>query len=114
MIISEYVNIFGYGSLVNRRTRPHELAATPVRVRNWRRSWSHCVETELGKVCALTIAPHGEAEVAGVVVPEHRDGLSGLDAREKGYERIRFSLVADKPQISPAQGCLETFPYVSP
>jgi glutathione-specific gamma-glutamylcyclotransferase len=61
----------------------------------------------------LTITPHAEAEVAGVVIPEHRDDLSGLDAREEGYQRIRLTLVADKPRISPAQAGLETFTYVS-
>jgi hypothetical protein len=113
VIASEYVRIFGYGSLVNRDARRHDLVARPARITGWRRSWSHCVETEHGRVCALTIAPNAEAEVAGVVVLEHRDNLSALDAREKGYQRVRLVLVAEEPPISPDRAGLESFTYIS-
>jgi cation transport protein ChaC len=113
MTTSEHVQIFGYGSLVNRRTRRAHLVAGPARASGWRRSWSHCVETENGKVCALTIVPNAEAEVAGVVVLEHRDHLPALDAREIGYQRVPISVVADEPPILPAPGHQESFSYTS-
>jgi hypothetical protein len=113
MILSEYVQIFGYGSLVNRRTRRNDLIARPVRACGWRRSWNHCVETENGRVCALTITPNALAEVDGVVVLEHRDNLAILDAREKGYQRVQISIVADELPSVPTPGDQESFTYTS-
>jgi hypothetical protein len=113
MKVTEYVEIFGYGSLVNRRARRSDLVARPVRIGGWRRSWSHCVETENGNVCALTVVPQAEAGVAGVGILERRDNLAALDAREKGYRRIPLALDAEEPPGVATRGDWERFTYIS-
>jgi hypothetical protein len=89
--MSETVGIFGYGSLVNRSARRHQIDARELDLRGWRRSWTHCVETERGGVCALTIVPSANEGVRGVLLDFPRAELPALDARELGYRRIAIS-----------------------
>src|SRR5262245_60387292 len=91
MPMSETVGIFGYGSLVNRNARRHQIEARAIDVSGWRRSWTHCVKTERGGVCALTIVPSTTDGVRGVLLDFPRADLPGLDARELGYRRIAIS-----------------------
>lgn len=112
MSATAYAQIFGYGSLVNRHTLRRGVGATTARIRDWRRSWSHCVTTENGNVCALTVTPSAGGEVAGVVVQERCDKLPELDAREIGYQRVRISLVEESPIVF-ARGDVDSFTYTS-
>jgi cation transport protein ChaC len=109
----DVVHVFGYGSLVNRRARRQDLEAKPAVVCGWRRMWGHCVATENGNVCALTITPEARATVAGVVVLEQRNNLAALDAREIGYKRVSVSLAVE-PASDPAnREAGEAFTYTS-
>lgn len=89
---------FGYGSLVNRATRPADEFSTPVRLHGWHRSWTHRVRhLELGRgSCSLSVTDldsGGSPEIAataidGVLVPISEEDLPTLDARESGYDRV--------------------------
>jgi len=77
------------------------------------------VETERGKVCALTIAPSRGAEVFGVFVPTPRTELAGLDLREQGYQRVPLAasdfLAHDMPGFSESTFVIDdgVFTYIS-
>ena len=96
------VHYFGYGSLVNRATRPAGEAAAAARLNGWRRTWNHRVPpSEARYGCtAVSIDPAPDAEgpgIDGVVVEIPLEALAALDAREANYDRLalpreRFSL----------------------
>lgn len=109
------VRVFGYGSLVNSRTRSPEAPAVAATLRGWERAWQHCVDTEAGKVCALTVVANENSEVDGVVIQELATNLPILDAREQGYRRIQVtsSIIAKSAvggQFGPTG---EVFTYIS-
>ena len=75
--------VFGYGSLVNRRT--HDMAeAYPARITGWRRAWAH---TGLREVAFLTAVPDPGAEIEGLVAAIPGGDWAALDAREWAYDR---------------------------
>lgn len=86
---SQWINYFGYGSLVNRDTRPEGEAATNVTLKGWGRVWNHRVtHTDRRKSCtSLSIEP-AEGAIDGVLVQIPISDLRVLDARENGYERM--------------------------
>jgi cation transport protein ChaC len=110
---SDYVGAFGYGSLVNRRTRTRNAVVDPFLIPGWRRSWAHCIETRWGNFCGLTIVPSADGEVAGVVVRRHRSFLTRLDRREQQYKRIQLRLVDEQIQLLRALGRVDVFAYTS-
>ncbi len=77
--------VFGYGSLVNRRTHDH-AEAVPARLRGWRRVWRH---TTLRPVAFLTAEPDPAAEIDGLVAGVPGAGWGALDLRERAYDRVR-------------------------
>ena len=82
-------HIFGYGSLVNRRTHDYDDAA-PARLPGWRREWRH---TASRAVAYLTAVPDPETEIDGLlarVAPHHWDDL---DHRERAYDRVQARAV---------------------
>jgi hypothetical protein len=78
--------LFGYGSLVDQVSRVSGCI-WPVQLIGFTRAWRHCIDTQWGKVCALTIVPNGSAEVTGVLIPVNPAELVELDEREIGYIR---------------------------
>ena len=102
----EEIVYFGYGSLVNRETRPREELAAPARLRGWHRLWGHRVAPRENRppACSLSIAPNvpeaplaepnpaagepGESGIDGVVVRLPLAALPVLDQRESGYDRL--------------------------
>ena len=75
--------VFGYGSLVNRRT--HDYAdPVPMTVRGWRRAWRH---TDLRPVAFLTAVPAPDASIEGVSARVPAAAWDGLDDRESAYAR---------------------------
>jgi hypothetical protein len=112
-VTPDNVKVFGYGSLVNSHAREPKTTADMSHLHGWRRSWSHCVETERGKVCALTIVPNTTTTIAGVLVTVHRDDLRALDTREQGYERIQLSLCDLTVPFPAALANFEIFTYRS-
>ena len=75
--------VFGYGSLVNRKT--HDYAKSqPARIDGWRRTWRHVVGRD---VAFLTAVPDAGSSIDGLIarVPGH--AWNALDQREHSYDR---------------------------
>lgn len=102
---TDWIHYFGYGSLVNRETRPADEHAQPARLNGWQRVWDHRVtDPNRGKPCtSLSIEPGpglvvqaGQevvpAGIDGVLVRLPREQLPQLDAREAGYDRLSLPL----------------------
>lgn len=93
---SDWISYFGYGSLVNRDTRPVDEVAHVARLRGWQRVWEHRVTgTSEGRHCtSLSVEPEaelGNTGIEGVVVRLPRSQLAQLDEREAGYERLELA-----------------------
>src|SRR5947209_8711396 len=110
--VIDHVGIFGYGSLVNRHARRPNASAAPAEILGWQRWWKHCVTTEAGNVCALTILATPNARVAGVLIRERRDALPMLDSREQGYKRVQLAL-KQEVLVCAGDAHLEAFTYTS-
>jgi len=102
-----FITYFGYGSLVNRDTRPAGEQSYPARLYGWQRIWGHRV-WPLGNTgnqlscCSLTVKPASVPDtvdlsgperdsapfVDGVVVIIPMSDLPALDERERGYDRV--------------------------
>lgn len=80
----EHGYVFGYGSLVNRRTHAYSEAA-PARLSGWRRVWRH---TRLRPVAFLTAVPDPGAEIDGLVARIEGPDWTALDERERAYDRV--------------------------
>ena len=76
--------VFGYGSLVNRRTHAY-ADAVPVRLSGWRREWRH---TALRPVAFLTAVPDPDAEIDGLMARVEPPQWTDLDLRERAYDRV--------------------------
>ncbi len=91
---TELIHYFGYGSLVNRNTRPTDEPSWNARLAGWARAWEHRVEGDAGRpgCTSLTVTEDSRrgAGIDGVVVPLALSDLPELDAREAGYERIEL------------------------
>lgn len=89
---SRQISYFGYGSLVNRDTRPDAEQATNVVLNGWQRVWNHRVsQNDSRHPCtSLSIEP-AEGFIEGVLVQIAECDLPVLDQREYGYERIRLA-----------------------
>lgn len=100
---------FGYGSLVNRATRPAGEWSCSARLSGWQRVWSHRVARfgDLDGCSSLNIRRHAtrrtawnrsdsgaapgngdHAGIDGVVALVEAADLPALDAREAGYDRL--------------------------
>ncbi|NND92643.1 MAG: gamma-glutamylcyclotransferase [Granulosicoccus sp.] len=103
---TDWILYFGYGSLVNRETRPSAEVAHPARLKGWQRVWEHrvtdpnrdrpCTSLSIEPVqpaagCA-TVTGHERPGIDGVVVALEAHLLPQLDAREAGYERLSLPL----------------------
>ncbi|MFK7853103.1 MAG: gamma-glutamylcyclotransferase family protein [Granulosicoccus sp.] len=92
---SDWISYFGYGSLVNRDTRPPHEEAEVARLRGWQRVWEHrTVGSSAHAGCtSLSIRPDtdsADASIEGVIVKLPRAQLAQLDEREAGYERLEL------------------------
>lgn len=98
---TDWIHYFGYGSLVNRQTRPAHERAHSARLNGWQRVWDHRVtDPHRGKKCTslsiepvvslvnATVSEPVSVGIAGVVVRLPLSELPVLDAREAGYERL--------------------------
>lgn len=87
---SEWVSYFGYGSLVNRNTRPAGEIAVNATLSGWQRVWGHRVaggHSRQSACTSLSVEP-AQGSIEGVVVSIRHEDLPALDDREYGYERI--------------------------
>lgn len=98
---TDWIYYFGYGSLVNRETRPADEVAHSARLQGWQRVWDHRVtDPNRDKRCtSLSIEPCAVAAeqalpvgIEGVVVRLPVEHLPQLDARESGYDRLSLPL----------------------
>ena len=111
------ITYFGYGSLVNRDTRPAGERAQSARLHGWRRVWGHRVtgssDASTGareSCCSLSVeSTHAPGQyIDGVLVTIPVSDLPLLDQRETGYDRVKLP-AAD---FSLPQGCDVEFIYV--
>lgn len=77
---------FGYGSLVNVRTHDYPETA-PATLNGWRRSWRH---TTLRPHPFLSVVPDTGTTISGLIARVPDDDWAALDARERGYQRLRL------------------------
>ncbi len=74
---------FGYGSLVNLGT--HDYAdPQPAALSGWRRVWRH---TPAREYAFLSVEPHAETTLKGIVARVPGADWAALDQREAAYER---------------------------
>lgn len=88
--------VFGYGSLVNRRTLPPYLEAQPVSVRGFRRAWRASSVGANGGVCALSVVPDEEATIDGLVVTFEDEVWPVIRQREKNYD---YAPLREDPEV---------------
>ena len=105
---SEWVNYFGYGSLVNRDTRPKQESAVNITLKGWQRVWNHRVSDSDGRqrCTSLSIEP-AEAQIDGVLVRIPLKDLPDLDRRELGYQRLELpvdSFIIDQAALGEING----------
>ncbi len=117
---TDWILYFGYGSLVNRNTRPAQEIAHSARLNGWQRVWDHRVSDPYrDKRCtSLSIEPSPEVAVEGVVVRLELDKLPQLDQREAGYDRLvlpasDFDLPEDLLEQMAREGMEEIMVYRS-
>ena len=82
--------VFGYGSLVNRRTHGYGRAE-PARIAGWRRAWRH---VEARDVAFLTAVPDPASEIDGLAAFVPAAEWEALDAREFSYDRADATTVS--------------------
>jgi len=131
----QFVTYFGYGSLVNRDTRPVSEKASPARLYGWRRVWGHRVQLTEDSLsgsrrscCSLSVEKCVEKPgsynnlsadartrcgdfIDGVVVTIPLADLPVLDKRENGYDRLQ--LPADEFDLPPDCVAQNIHMYVS-
>ena len=92
MTAEGFIGYFGYGSLVNRMTLETKYEhAIPVRLNGWRRHWQSRADGYLhhsGKdIALLSVHPHSDGYLSGMLIIDRRDSLPEIDIRERGYDR---------------------------
>ena len=78
------MRVFGYGSLVNRRTHGH-TPAERLTVAGWQRAWVH---TGLRPVAFLTALPAVAGRIDGLALGVAEHDRAGLIARESAYDAV--------------------------
>lgn len=90
----DHIAYFGYGSLVNLDTlRTPYISAHRARLKGWRRAWLSRPKLEgsfapVDGLAFLSVEPHAESEIEGIVIVDHHTSLAALDEREALYNRL--------------------------
>jgi len=98
-MLDSTITYFGFGSLVNRATRPAGEVSVPATLMGWSRHWAHhAVGIDGNRIsrCSLTVkrgaqglpSPAGTVAIDGVLVTIPTTELPNLDKRERGYDRV--------------------------
>lgn len=100
---SDWIYYFGYGSLVNRDTRPAGEFSEPATLKGWRRVWENrTADSERSQQCtSLSIEELKTPQmgsIEGVVARIPVSELPQLDKRETGYDRLK--LPADRFELT--------------
>jgi len=84
-----FVSYFGYGSLVNRDTRPTDEACVNATLKGWRRVWNHRVANSDARLActSLSIEP-AEGLIQGVLVSIPVEELPALDERDRSHKAM--------------------------
>jgi cation transport regulator ChaC len=89
--MSEKNYIFGYGSLINSKSRDTTGATNtvlPVRIKGLKRTWTQPIHAD--KVIALEVKESKDCTCNGVLLEIPSEELPKFDKREAGYTRIAF------------------------
>lgn len=100
--MSDFIAVFGYGSLVNAATLPVGTLSIPGRLTGFRRAWRIAGNTPIGRTCGLTVEPCPRTTLQGTLVITPRSGLPDLDSREWRYDRHSLDDDAFQPEQSDA------------
>ena len=112
-----WVGYFGYGSLVNDRTRNAESFGFPGRLKGYQRRWSIWKASEerrafgFGGVAALSVFAAPEAFCDGLLIFDHKEHLPQVDQREAMYDRVRIDLAEFETEHEIPRG-LDCYIYV--
>ena len=113
----EWVAYFGYGSLVNDKTRNEDSFGIAVRLRGYRRHWSIWDASPqrksmglLGAV-ALSVTPSADAFCDGLLVFDRKDHLPEVDLREAHYSRVSIK-AEDMQSEQPLSDLVQSYIYV--
>lgn len=113
----EWVAYFGYGSLVNDRTRNPDSFGIAGRLKGFRRHWTiwaASAERQLfgfEGIAALSVSQHSLSAIDGLLVFDHKSHLPKVDERESHYDRIKLDL-ADFTSDEPVPEGVETYIYL--
>ena len=88
--------IFGYGSLINRKTWFFDAHFEWVQIEGWVRQWCQIIKTPQGGFCALTISPNENSKIDGIIISTNLSTFSVIDKREAGYQKT----IINESQIS--------------
>jgi gamma-glutamylcyclotransferase (GGCT)/AIG2-like uncharacterized protein YtfP len=89
--------VFGYGSLVNRRTHAYATAHA-ARITGWRRAWRHAATRP---VAYLTAVPDDGSAIDGLIAEVPGADWAALDLRESAYDRVRAAGVSHPLATAP-------------
>ncbi len=81
---------FGFGSLINKATRPGNHLMLPATLQGFTREWSYRSIGSYANVTALNILQAQGRQTTGVLVAEPLERLASLDEREHGYVRLEI------------------------
>lgn len=84
-------HVFGYGSLVNRRTHCYK-DTVPVRINGWQRAWR---ATHVRRLSFLTAIPTPGHALPGLIAAVPNTDWAALDAREGAYRMHPISTAGD-------------------
>lgn len=101
-------SVFGYGSLVNRRTLPPHLSAVPATLKGWRRAWRATSLAHAGGVCAMSIVP-ADGEIDGLLVTFEDEVRPVIDAREYRYDPIAVPELGENAIVFRASADVDRF-----
>lgn len=113
----EWVAYFGYGSLVNDKTRNAESFGIAVRLKGYKRHWSVWEASPERKALglqgavALSVSPCEEAYCDGLLVFDRKEHLPQVDLREAHYSRVRIKS-EDMQSAQPLTDLVDYYIYV--
>nr|WP_321525883.1 gamma-glutamylcyclotransferase family protein [uncultured Cohaesibacter sp.] len=114
---SDWVAYFGYGSLVNDKTRNAESFGVAGRLRGYRRHWSIWEASPerrafgMHGAAALSVTPNPDAYCDGLLVFDQKSHLPQVDIREAHYNRVKIDL-ADFQTDQPLPDQIDCYIYV--
>ena len=92
---SDWIYYFGYGSLVNRDTRPAGEFSEPATLKGWRRVWENrTADADRSQQCTSlsieALSQPTQGAIEGVIARMPVSELQQLDLREAGYNRLKL------------------------